>query len=168
MKLYIKHIFFFVLGCYRCDISNGVMEIVKNYEDAKGTVYQALPGEVFCKMDFNDRIFMDEVCGHLIARSVSSVIIRPKQHLSDSKKLYECHIKQTTPQSVVVKLNQELCQDLAPENEHVINVDLKFKFNRLPFCEMHQAIDRCGDKTAILLPVVNPRSNTQKVGNNKW
>lgn len=139
------------------------MKITNEFKTANETVY-GLQGELFGEIALADFLFMDEASGHLIQRSVLSVIVRPKKNQNESLKVYECLIKLRTPQYIVIKVNQELCEDLALQKEMVINVDLKFRFNRFPMCEMHQAIDRCKKKTDFLLPAVKLRSNEQQVG----
>ena len=140
------------------------MQLVNNFSSAGGTVF-AVPGEFFGVIDLPDYLVMDEVAGHLINRSVMSVIVRLKMENSHSKRVYECNIKSKASQSVIVKLNEKLCKDYAFANDQVIQIDLKFKYNRRPMCEMHEAIDMCRKKTEILLPNVKNASYKSMVSN---
>ncbi|XP_028391332.1 LOW QUALITY PROTEIN: uncharacterized protein LOC114516140 [Dendronephthya gigantea] len=135
----------------RYDIQDGFMQVVNKFACAEGTVF-ALPGEMFGVIDLPDYLVMDEVAGHLINRSVMSVILRLKLEKSHRNRVYECNIKSKTSQSVIIKLNEELCKDYDFAYDQVVQIDLKFKYNRRPMCEMHQAIDLCREKTDILLP----------------
>ncbi|XP_028391336.1 uncharacterized protein LOC114516141 isoform X3 [Dendronephthya gigantea] len=135
----------------RYDIQDGFMQVVNNFACAEGTVF-ALPGEMFGVIDLPDYLVMDEVGGHLINRSVMSVILRLKLEKSHRNRVYECNIKSKTSQSVIIKLNEELCKDYDFAYDQIVQIDLKLKYNRRPMCEMHQAIDLCREKTDILLP----------------
>ncbi|CAB4003242.1 probable helicase with zinc finger domain isoform X2, partial [Paramuricea clavata] len=145
----------------RYDIQNGAMKIVNSFQSAVESVF-ARPGEFFGEIYLSDYLVMDEVAGHLIKRSVMSVILRPKVGHFQSDRVYECSIKLKTYQLVIVKLNEVLCKDYGFKNDQVICIDLKFRYNRLPMCEMHQAIDMCKKKTQVLLPNVETVSYKYK------
>ena len=147
----------------RYDIQNGEMKIVNRFQSVDKTDF-ALPGELFAEIYLSDHLVMDEVAGHLINRSVTSAILRPKVERSQSNRVYECSIKLKTYQLVIIKLNKMLCKDYGFKNDQVICIDLKFRYNRLPMCEMHQAIDMCEKKTQILFPNVKKVSYKYKVG----
>ena len=139
------------------------MKIVNSFQNADETVF-ALPGEFFGVIYLSDYLVMDEVAGHLINRSVTSVILRPKvEQTMQSNRVYECSIKLKTSQVVIIKLNEVLCEDYVFENDQVMYIDLKFRYNRFLMCAMHQAIDMCKQKTEILLPKVRNISYTNKV-----
>ena len=141
------------------------MKIVNNFQGADETVF-ALPGEFFGEIYLSDYLVMDEVAGHLINRSVTSVILRPKvEHTMLSNRVYECSIKLKTSQVVIIKLNEALYEDYLFEKDQVMYIDLKFRHNRFLICAMHQAIDMCKQKTEILLPDVRNISYTNKVSN---
>ena len=147
----------------RYDIQDGPMTIVNYFQDSEKTVY-AQPGEFFGQIYLCDYLVMDEVAGHIINRSVMSVILRLKLGKTQSNRVYECSIKMKTSQLVIIKLNEVLCEDYVFEKDQVICIDLKFRYNRLLMCKMHQAIEMCEQKTEIFLPSINNVSNKHKVG----
>ncbi|XP_028391345.1 probable helicase with zinc finger domain [Dendronephthya gigantea] len=139
----------------RYDIQDGVMKVVKYSKLTKERSFaNAVSGELFGEIVLSDHLIMDEVAGHIINRSVTSVILRPKKRKSSRKKVYECIIKSKTSKSVVIQLNKELCKDFSLTKDQKVEIDLKFRYNRLPLCEMHEAVDMCKHKTDILLPNV--------------
>ncbi len=138
------------------------MKIINNFQNADESVF-AGRGELFGEIYLSDYLVMDEVAGHLINRSVMSVILRPKVEHSQSNRVYECSIKSKTPQLVIVKLNEVLCKDYIFEIGQEVYIDVKFRYNRLPMCEMHQAVDMCKQKTDVLLPNVKNVSYKDKV-----
>ena len=138
------------------------MNVVNTFTSPESTDYAA-KGEFFGEIYLSDYLVMDEVAGHIINRSVMSVILRLKMGKSHRKKVYECFIKFKTSHLVVVKLNEVLCKDYTFTNDQVVQIDLKFRYNRLPFCEMHQAIDMCKEKTYIMLPNVKNVSYKDRV-----
>ncbi len=140
------------------------MKIVNSFRSTDTTVF-ARSGEWFGEIYLSDYLIMDEVAGHLINRSVMSLILRPKVEHSQSNRVYECCIKLKTPQLVIVKLNEVLCKDFDFERDQEVYIDLKFRYNRLPLCEMHQVIDMCKKKTEILFPNIRNVSCTYKVSN---
>ena len=146
----------------RYDILDGEMKILNSFQNANETVF-AQQGELFGQIYLSDYLVMDEVAGNLISRSVMSVILRPKLEQTQSNRVYECSIKVKTSQLVIVKLNAVLCHEYVFEKDQVIYIDLKFRYNRLPMCEMHQTIDRSQQKTEILLPNVKNVSYKEKV-----
>ena len=152
---------------FRYDRLNSVMKIINCFNNADKTFF-AQPGEYFGEIYLSDYLVMDEVAGHLINRSVLSVILRFKLENSQSTKAYECSIKLKTPETVIVKLNEELCKEYVLEIEQVFYIDLKFRFNRLPMCEMHQAIDMCRQKTQVLIPDIKKVSYKDKVSRFHW
>ena len=111
----------------------------------------AQQGELFGEIYLSDYLVMDEVAGHLINRSVMSVIVRPKMTRYRSKKVYECSITLKTSQSVIIKLNEALLKDYGFQKDQEVYIDVKFRYNRVPMCEMHQAIDMCQTNTDLLL-----------------
>ena len=141
------------------------MTIVNSFQDFDKTVY-AQPGEMFGKIYLSDYLVMDEVAGHIINRSVVSVILRPKlEQAASSNRIYECSIEMKNSQLVIIKLNEVLCKDCVFEKDQTVCIDLKFRYNRLLMCKMHQAIDMCQQKTDIFLPSLKNVSNKYKVGN---
>ena len=136
-------------------MQNGIMKIVNCFQstDADEMVF-AQQGEFFGEIYLSDYLVMDEVAGHLINRSVMSVIVRLRIKNAQSKRVYECSIKLKKPGSVIVKLNAALLKDYSYvfRKDQEINIDVKFRYNRVPMCEMHQAIDMCKQKTEVLLP----------------
>ena len=141
------------------------MNIITNFQGTNETVF-ALPGEFFGEIYLSDYLVMDEVAGHLINRSVTSVILRPKvENTMQSNRVYECSIMLKTSQVVIIKLNEALCEDYLFGEDQVMYIDLKFRYNRFLMCAMHQAIDMCKQKTEILLPDVMNISYTNKVSN---
>ena len=151
-------------GIFRYDIKDGAMKIVNKFTNAESTVY-ATSGELFGEINLHDYLVMDEVAGQLINRSVKCVILRLKMENFPSQRAYECNIELKTFQSVTVKLNEELCEDFDLAADHVVQIDLKFRYNRRPMCEMHEAIDMCKQRTDILLPSVKSVSYKDKVSN---
>ena len=139
------------------------MTIVKSFQNSEETVF-AQPGELFGVIYLSEYLVMDEVAGHIINRSVMSVILRPKWGQTQSNRVYECSIKMKTSQLVVIKLNAVLCKDYVFEKDQTVYIDLKFRYNRLLMCKMHQAIDMCRPKIGILLPNVKNVSYKHKVG----
>ena len=146
----------------RYNIQDGPMTIVNHFQDSEKTVF-AQPGEFFGQIYLCDYLVMDEIAGHIINRSVMSVILRPKLEQTQSNRVYECSIKMKTSQLVIIKLNEVLCEDYVFKKDQVIYIDLKFRYNRLPMCKMHQAIDMCQKKTEIFLPNINNVSHKHKV-----
>ena len=138
------------------------MKIINSFQNADESVF-AGRGELFGEIYLSDYLVMDEVAGHLINRSVMSVIVRPKVEHSQSNRVYECSIKSKTPQLVIVKLNEVLCKDYVFKIGQEVYIDVKFRYNRLPMCEMHQAVDMCKQKTDVLLPNVKNVSYKDKV-----
>ena len=141
------------------------MKVLRSFRNAIDEFVFAQPGEFFGEIYLSDNLVMDEVAGNLINRSVMTVIVRPKLEQTHSNRVYECEIKLKTPKLVVIKLNEVLCKDSVFEEDQIINIDLKFRYNRLPICEMHQAIDMCQQKIEILLPNVKNISYKHKVSN---
>ena len=146
----------------RYDIHDGKMTVVNNFKGVDEAVF-AQPGELFGEIYLSDYLFMDEVAGHLISRSVMSVILRLKLDDAPNNKIYECYIKLKTSELVIIKLNEKLLEDVVLKKDQVIDVDIKFKYNRVPVCEMHQAIDMFREKTNVLLPHVKNASYKDKV-----
>ena len=157
------HYFAFIY-LLRYDIHDGAMKVINSFQSADETIF-ALPGELFGEIYLSDYLVMDEVAGHLINRSVMSVILRPKVDHSQSNRVYECSIKLKTSQLVIIKLNEVLCKDYVFVKDQEIYIDLKFRYNRFLMCAMHQAIDMCKEKTKVLLPNVKNVSYTNKVRN---
>ena len=143
----------FLPSLLRYDIFDGKMKILDRFQNASETVF-AQSGEFFGEVYLSDYVVMDEVAGNLISRSVMSVILRLKLGQTQSNRIYECSIKKKNSHLVVIKLNEELCQEYVFEKDQSIYIDLKFRYNRIPICEMHQTIDRSQEKTEILLPNV--------------
>ena len=141
------------------------MRVIDHFQSSEEAVF-ATSGELFGEIYLEDYLLMDEISGHLISRSVMSVILRPKDEQFRSKRIYECSIKLKTSQLVVIKLNEALLKDCAFEKDQQVNIDLKFKYNRLPMCEMHEAIDMCERKTEVLIPDIKNVSYKDKVGSN--
>ena len=139
------------------------MKILSSFQNASETVF-AQSREFFGEIYLSDYLVMDEVAGNLKSRSVMSVILRPKLEKTQSNRVYECSIKMKTSQLVIIKLNEELCQEYVFEKDQSIYIDLKFRYNRIPICEMHQTIDRSQEKTEILLPNVKNAFYEHKVG----
>ena len=140
------------------------MKIVNSFQSVDEIVF-GRPGELFGEIYLSDYLVMDEFACHLINRSVMSVILRPKVEHSQSNRVYECSITLKTSQLVIIKLNEVLCEDYVFVKDQEIYIDVKFRYNRLPMCEMHQAIDMCKEQTKVLLPNVNNVSYTDKVCN---
>ena len=140
------------------------MKILNSFQNASETVF-AQSGEFFGQIYLSDYLVMDEVAGNLISRSVMSAVLRPKLGKTQSNRVYECSIKVKTSQLVIIKLNEELCQEYVFEKDQSIYIDLKFRYNRIPICEMHQTIDTNKQKTEILLPNTKNAFNKYKVGN---
>ena len=154
-----------MLLLFRYDIQDGPMTIVNSFQDFDRTVY-AHPGEMFGKIYLSDYLVMDEVAGHIINRSVMSVILRPKlEQAASSNRIYECSIEMKNSQLVIIKLNEVLCKDCVFEKDQTVCIDLKFRYSRLRMCKMHQAIDMCQQKTDIFLPNTKSVFNKYKVGN---
>jgi hypothetical protein len=151
---------------FRYDIQNGTMKIVNSFQSTNESVF-AQQGELFGEIYLSDYLVMDEVAGHLINRSVMSVIIRPRVKRSKSKKVYECRINLKTFQSIIIKLNEALLKDYAFQINQEVSIDVKFKYNRVPICEMHKAVDLCKQKTEVLLPKLKNVSYKFKVSNFK-
>ena len=141
------------------------MKVLRSFRNAVDEFEFAQSGEFFGEIYLSDNLVMDEVAGNLINRSVMTVILRPKLEQTPSNRVYECDIKLKTPKLVVIKLNEVLCKDSVFEEDQIINIDLKFRYNRLPICEMHQAIDMCQQKIEILFPNVKNISYEHKVSN---
>ena len=160
-QLKTKH---FLPSLLRYDIFDGEMEIVNSFQNASETVFAQL-GEFFGKIHLSDYLAIDEVPGNLTSRLVMSVILRPKLEHVLSNRIYECSIKMKNSHLVVIKLNEELCQEYDIEKYRSIYIDLKFRYNRIPICEMHETIDRSQEKTGILLPNEKNASYEHKVSN---
>ena len=140
------------------------MTIVNSFQDFDKTTY-AQPGEMFGEIYLSDYLVMDEVAGHIVNRSVESVILRPKLEQVPSNRIYECSIEMKNSQLVIIKLDKVLCKDYVFEKDQTVCIDLKFRYNRFLMCKMHQAIDMCRQKTEIFLPSIKNVSNKYKVGN---
>ena len=153
-----------LVSLFRYDIRNGAMTIVNSFQNSDQEMVFAQRGELFGQIFLSDYLVMDEVAGHIINRSVMSVILRLKLGQIQSQRVYECSIKMKTSQLVIIKLNAVLCKDYVFQKDQVVCIDLKFRYNRLPMCEMHQAIDMCRQKVGILLPTVKNVSYKHKVG----
>ena len=142
------------------------MKIINSFQSPADETVFTQPGEFFGEVYLFDYLLMDEVAGHIINRSVMSVILRLKLDQTQSNRVYECSIKMKTLELVVIKLNAVLCEEYLFEKDQEICIDLKFRYNRLPMCEMHQAIDMCQQKSEILLPNVKNVSYKHKVSDN--
>ena len=152
-----------MLLLFRYDIQDGPMTIVNSFQSFDETVY-AQPGEMFGKIYLSDYLVMEEVAGHIVNRSVESVILRPKLEQVPNNRIYECSIEMKNSQLIIIKLDKVLCKDYVFEKELTVYTDLKFRYNRFLMCKMHQAIDMCQQKTEIFLPSINNVSNKYKVG----
>ena len=120
-------------------------------------------GEVFCAQDgwlygtFNvsRSITPDDADGRLLLRnifsSMGSVLIAKSQ--SPDALVYEALVDSVEDNRVTLKLSARCCEDLALTNNSEAVVDVQFRINRLPLCEMHDNIDRLGpEHVRILFP----------------
>ena len=139
------------------------MKIINNFRNVKGETVYAQAGEVYGEIYLSDYLVLDEVAGNLISRSVMSIILRPKWERSGNNRVYECSIKTKTSGFVIIKLNEVLCNDYVFETDKVVYIDVKFRYNGLLMCAMHQAIDFCERKTGVL-PSLKNVSCKHKVG----
>ena len=142
------------------------MKIINSFQNSSDETVFAQPGELFGEIYLWDYLLPDEVAGLIINRSVMSIMLRLKFGQSCSSRAYECEIKLKTLQSVIIKLNEVLCREYVFDKDEVVCIDLKFRYNHLPMCEMHQAMDMCQQKTEILLPNIKNVSYKHKVSNN--
>lgn len=154
-----RHLQLTLIFFCRHDVLNGELKIVNCFTTFEETIF-AVKGEFFGEIELSQFLVMDEISGHLISRSVESLIVRPAHKTS---RVYECCIKTKNPQSVIIKLNKVFCEDYSVEYDQVMNVDIKFIFNRRGMCEMHQAIDFCKEKMNFLIPDFSYDSREYKV-----
>ena len=108
----------------------------------------------------------DDADGRLLLRnlfsSMGSVLIAKSQH-PDSV-IYEALVDSVEDSRVILKLSARCCEDLAlTDNSHAM-VDIQFRINRLPLCEMHDNIDRLGpEHIRILFPAFSNVGLEEKV-----
>ena len=160
-----RHSLYYNYFIFRYDIQDGEMKIINNFRNVNGDTVYAQAGEVYGEIYLSDYLVLDEVAGNLISRSVMSVILRLKcREQSEINRVYECNIKTKSSELVIIKLNEVLCNDYVFEKDQVVYIDVKFRYNRLLMCAMHQAIDFCERKTGVL-PSLKNVSYKHKVGN---
>ena len=97
----------------------------------------------------------DDADGRLLLRNLfggaGSVLIA-KSH-SPLSGIYEALVDSVEDSRVILKLSAQCCEDLGLTNNSDTIVDVQFRINRLPLCEMHDNIDRLGpEHIRILFP----------------
>ena len=107
----------------------------------------------------------DDAQGRLLMRnlfkSFGSVLIAKSQKNSV---VYEVLVDSVEDSRVILKLSERCCKDLELSNNTSLTVDVQFHINRLPFCEMHDSIDRLGpEHFRILFPEITSTVLQEKV-----
>lgn len=78
--------------------------------------------------------------------------------------IYEALVESVEESRVILKLPARFCGDLGLNDNSKITVDIQFQINRLPLCEMHDAIDRLGPQhIRILFPAFSRVVQEEKV-----
>ena len=108
----------------------------------------------------------DDADGRLLLRnlfaSFGSVLIS-QSHILNSM-IYEALVESVEESRVILKLPTRFCGDLGLKDSSEITVDIQFQINRLPLCEMHDAIDRLGPQhIRILFPAFSRVVQEEKV-----
>lgn len=108
----------------------------------------------------------DDADGRLLLRnlfaSFGSVLIS-QSHIPNSM-IYEALVESVEESRVILKLPRRFCGDLGLKDSSEITVDIQFQINRLPLCEMHDAIDRLGPQhIRILFPAFSRVVQEEKV-----
>ncbi|KAJ7378405.1 helicase [Desmophyllum pertusum] len=102
-----------------------------------------------------------------LLRSMGSVLIAKTQ--SPDSVVYEALVDSVEDSRVILKLSVQCCEDLALTDNSDATVDVQFRINRLPLCEMHDNIDRLGpEHIRILFPAFSSVGLEEKVNIIPW
>ncbi|KAK0154506.1 Helicase with zinc finger domain 2 [Merluccius polli] len=128
-----------------------------------GTVF-ANHGELFCTVSTPFNLTPDTPEGCVLKRSIRSGLIAPLCPKDHGSKVYEAIILKDTKNKIHLKLSKRCCSDLQLKTGETHQMELQFQLDRLPFCEMHKAIDLLPD-TKMVLPDLDkcevPMNSTQ-------
>ena len=139
------------------------MTISENLKYA-GTVF-ANHGELFCTVSAPFNLTPDTPEGCVLKRSIHSGLIAPLCPKDHGSEVYEAIIlKNANKNKIHLKLSKRCCSDLQLKTGETHRMELQFQLDRLPFCEMHKAIDLLPD-TKMVLPDLDkcevPMNSTQ-------
>ena len=129
-------------------------------------VLSAQEGWLYGSFHVSRPITPDDADGRLLLRnlfrSLGSVLIS-KSHCPNSV-VYEAFVESVEERRVILKLSARCCGDLGLTDNSESTVDVQFHINRLPLCEMHDAIDRLGPQhIRILFPAISSVGLEEKV-----
>ena len=102
----------------------------------------AVDGELFgvLRLQEEDALRPDDAAGRLLYRNVNSVWLQLAD--SGSKTVYEAPVEKVESESVVLRLPSKLCSDLKLHDTYDAAVNAQFQLNRLPLCQLHEAVER--------------------------
>ncbi|XP_022780315.1 probable helicase with zinc finger domain isoform X1 [Stylophora pistillata] len=118
-------------------------------------VLSAQEGWLYGSFHVTRPITLDDADGRLLLRNLfatSGSVLISQSHCPNST-VYEALVESVEESRVILKLSARCCGDLGLNDNSQITVDIQFQINRLPLCEMHDAIDRLGpEHIRILFP----------------
>ena len=118
-------------------------------------VLSAQEGWLYGSFHVTRPITPDDADGRLLLRNLfatSGSVLISQSHCPNST-VYEALVESVEESRVILKLSARCCGDLGLNDNSQITVDIQFQINRLPLCEMHDAIDRLGpEHIRILFP----------------
>ena len=130
----------FILCSYT--LNNAQLHAQRNiFNEITGMKF-AVDGELFgvLRLQEEDALRPDDAAGRLLYRNVNSVWLQLAD--SGSKTVYEAPVEKVESESVVLRLPSKLCSDLKLHDTCDAAVNAQFQLNRLPLCQLHEAVER--------------------------
>ncbi|KAG1714517.1 putative helicase with zinc finger domain [Nymphon striatum] len=118
----------------------------------------AINGELFAEMKLDLELSGDTESGRLVLTNCNSVLLMKQPTLagnSEKPNLYEAQIEDKGRDKIFLCLSVQCVKDLDLKHEEEYDFLVQFQLNRLPFCEMHAAVDQISPKLSFLLPDVS-------------
>ncbi|KAL7639366.1 UNVERIFIED_CONTAM: hypothetical protein RMT77_009867 [Armadillidium vulgare] len=106
----------------------------------------AMAGELYAKLDLSSEVSEDSPQGRLILNNCNSILVakpdetnlKTKNH---DRRAYEALLEAKTKKEIYIRLSRQTVLELNLQADVDVPLDIQFQLNRLPFCEMHYAID---------------------------
>lgn len=157
-------------------LTNSYLLMPSNMSTAK----YSRPGELFARLELSSELSEDSHHGRLILTNCNQLLVAQimdddatdektsanlasgsKDSNSDEKKkkkrkAYEVLIEDKTKKEIYLRLSQSIVTDMKFCDDEEVEVEVQFQLNRLPLCELHQAVDRLPT-----LDIVFPSLTTQ-------
>ncbi len=162
------------------------LEVTKNYllsptSTNSSTAKYARQGELFGKMTLGQNLSEDTPAGRLILTNCQMLMLsKPeamskkaegkKKKASSKRVAYISAIEDTGKSTLYLRLSSRLVTDLCldPSVNDEVELEVQFQLNRIPLCEMHQAIDQLLDVELVYPDICTPAPQIPWTPGRQW